>query len=96
MCECVRVYSIIPSLLKTDTDQTISKIPALLCRKLFSWNMGPEIVKELSTQKEYFWRGDSKYPSVCNQFKSSKLSASLHNFRKEEEMKSKLPIDIFL
>ena len=24
----------------------------------------PEIVKELSTQKEYFRRGDSKYPSV--------------------------------
>ena len=56
----------------------------------------PKIVKELSTQKEYFRRGDSKYPSVRNQFKSSMLSASLHNFQKEEEMKSKLPIDIIL
>ena len=72
---------------------TIYNLPPL---HILSQGFIPEIVKELSTQKDYFRRGDSKYPSVRNQFKSSMLSASLHNFQKEEEMKSKLPIDIFL
>ena len=55
----------------------------------------PEIVKTLTSHKEFFRKGDKKSQSILSRLKSTSLSASLYNFREEEEKKSKLPVDLF-
>ena len=55
----------------------------------------PEIVKTLTSHKEFFRKGDKKSQSILSRLKSTSLSATLYNFREEEEKKSKLPVDLF-
>ena len=55
----------------------------------------PEIVSVLSATKDYFRKGNERSASIINRLVSSSLSASIFNFRKGEEERSKLPSDIF-
>ena len=55
----------------------------------------PEIVTDIVSKKDFFRKSDNKCESILRRLKCSDLSSSLHNFRKKQELNSKLPLDVF-